>query len=430
MNLLGRRIKAGLSLILALFLFRCEDPNEIGLDIRADSEKVGAFYTEIELPSTVIAYDSILTSSSARLMTGNYMDPDLGQITASGYTRFTYGQTKLSIPEEAIYDSIYLYLNVDYTYGPGIRDLQEFSVHELTEDLIDTAAYFAFSEIGYEADPIAAGGFYFPVDGDTTIYYRVSDDFGNSLFEAAKDTLILDPDDESTLTELYKGFAFLADPLNNSMIRYNQLSEESSLSLYYHEPGDTASKAYRFQFLSTANFNRIIPDRTGTPLEGIEDQPLQEFTPADNKIYLQSGGGLIPKVDLTPIIDFFDTIPNAALNRVVLEVIIDNPGFNEDPPGQLTFYYTNEKNRRIRSGVEFLGIRVEGSNDLVRSPYEAENKNFRVPATLETGDIIPGIVSYNQILLFPPESGFTLTVNHFKADPANIRAKIYYTRLK
>ena len=430
MNLLGRRFKAGLIVLWALFLFQCEDPNEIGLNLRADSDKVGAFYTEIEIPSSVIGIDSILTSSSARLLAGNYMNPDLGKITASGYTQFSFGETRLNIPEEAIYDSVYLYLNVDYTYGPGIRDEQFFSVHELTEDLIDTAAYFAFSEIAYADEPIGAGGFYFPVDDDTTIFYRINDNFGNSLFEASKDTLIIDPNDESTLNELFKGFAFIADPLNNSLIRYNQQSDESSLSLFYHKPGDTVSTAYRFKFFDVANFNRIIPDRTGTPLEGIEDQPFTEFMPDDNRTYLQSGGVLIPKLNLTPIITFFDTISNVAFNRVIIEIMINDPDFNENPPSQLTLYYTDENNRRIRSGAEFLGLRVEGSSDLVRTPFNEEDKTYSAPATLYTGEMIPGIIPYNQLLLYPPEFGIALTINHFKVDPGNIKAKIYYTRLK
>ncbi|MBR9998025.1 MAG: DUF4270 family protein [Cyclobacteriaceae bacterium] len=398
--------------------------------MRADSDKVGAFYTEIDIPTSVISVDSILTSSSARLLAGHYTDPDLGEMTASGYTRFSFGESRLNIPEEAVYDSIYLNLNVDYTYGPGVSGIQNFSVHELTEDIIDTLAYFRYNEIAYDPEPVGTGAFLLPTDQDTTIFYKLNDDFGNALFDSARDTLIIDPDEESTLYDLFKGFAFIADPANNSLLRYNQESGESDLSLYYHEPGDTVAQFYKFRFFTIANFNRIVTDRTGTPLEGIEEQPLTEFTPSDNKTYIQSGGGLIPKLDLTPILDYFDTISDLAFNKVVLEVRIIDPAFNENPPSQLTFYFTDENNRRIRSGSEFLGLRVEGSSDLVRPPFVEDNNNYEAPATLYTGEILPGINPYHQLLLFPPEFGFTLSINHFKVDPGNIRAKIYYTRLK
>jgi hypothetical protein len=420
----------GLILVWALSLFQCEDPNEIGLELRADSEKVGAYYTEIEIPSSVISLDSMLTSSSARLLAGNYTDPDLGDLTASGYTRFSFGESKLSIPEDAIYDSIYLKLKVDYTYGPGVSDLQNFSVHELTEDIIDTLAYFSFSEIGYNSEPIGTGSFLLSTRQDTLLLYKLSDDFGNSLFEAASDTTVINPDDVGTLQSLFRGFAFLSDPLNNSLLRYSQGDPESVLEMYYHQPDDTVYQSYKFRFFTTSNFNRIITDRTGTPLEGIENQPYTEFIPADNKTYLQSGAGLIPKLDLTPVIEFFDTIPNVAFNQVILDIKINMPGLNEIPPSQLTLYYTNDTNRRIRSGSEFLGIRVEGSSELIRPGYDTDNQNYEAPATLYTGEITAGNNLYHKILLYPPEFGLTLTINHFQIDPGNIKLRIYYTRLK
>lgn len=430
MNLWGRRARLGLILVWALTLFQCEDPNEIGLELRADSDKVGAYYTEIIIPASVISLDSLLTSSSARLLVGNYENPDLGKLTASGYTRFSFGESVLNIPEEAIYDSVYLQLSVDYTYGPGVSELQKFSVHELTEDIIDSVAYFSFSEIGYDPEPVGTGSFLLSTIQDTLLLYRLSDDFGNALFEAASDSLIIDPDDVSTLQSLFKGFAFLSDSVNNSLLRYNQGSIDSGLSLYYHEPGDTVFQSYEFKFFTTSNFNRISIDRTGTPLEGIEDQPYSEFIPADGKIYVQSGGGLIPKLDLSRVIEYFDTIPNVAFNQVILDIGINPPDFNENPPSQLTLYYTDDANRRLRSGAEFLGIRVEGSSDLIRPGYDSDLNNYEAPATIYTGEIIKGNISYHEILLFPPEFGLTLTINHFQIDPGNIKAKIYYTRLK
>jgi len=420
----------GLILVWALSLFQCEDPNEIGLELRADSDKVGAYYTEIEIPSSVISLDSILTSSSARLLAGNYSNPDLGQLTASSYTRFSFGETKLSIPEDAIYDSLYLKLKVDYTYGPGMLELQHFTIHELTEDIFDTVAYFSFSEIGYNPEPIGTGSFFLSTIQDTVLLYKISDDFGNALFDASSDTTIIDPDDVGSLQSLFRGFAFLSDPLNNSLLRYNQGGTESGLAMYYHQPGDTVYKSYEFKFFTTSNFNRITVDRSGTPLEGIEEQPYTEFIPADNKTYLQAGGGLIPKLDLSPIIEYFDTIPNVAFNRVMLDILISDPGPNENPPTLLTLYYTNNENRRIRSGSEFLGLRVEGSSDLMRPGYDKETNNYEAPSTLYTGEIISGTNPFHEFLLYPPEFGLTLTINHFQIDPGNIRAKIYYTRLK
>ncbi len=430
MNLWGKIINTGLILLSILYFLRCEDPNEIGIELRTDSDKVGVFYEEIELASSVIRVDSLLTSSSARLLTGNYFNEDLGHLEASGYTKFTFGRDKPDISTNAIYDSLILYILCDYTYGPGIINPQTFRVHSLTENILDTAAYFSFSDIDYSAESVSTGTFLLPLEGDTVLQFRFNDDFGLNLFTATQDTNIIDPDNLNSLQNLFKGFAFIPDNANNSLIRFNQEIDSSKLELFYHEPGDTVASSYKYRFFTTTNFNRIISDRSGTPLDGISQNSFSEFIPSDGNRYTQSGTGLVTKIDMSPLVQFFDSIPSVIFNEVLLEIKIDTLGFNEFPPSLITFYYSSENNRRIRSGSEFLGILIEGSSDLIRPGFNSEKYLYEAPITLYSNNILTGTNQYTEVLVYPPEFGLTQTINHFKIDPSNIKAKVYYTKLK
>ncbi len=430
MNLWGEKIKTGLAILSALFLFHCEEPSELGLDLRDDTDEVGPYYKEIELPSYLISRDSVLTSSSARLLSGIYEHPDLGKINASCYTQFGYGSESVNIADSALLDSLILYLQSDYNFGPDVVNPQKFTLHELEEDLNDTAAYFSFSEVEYSTESLSSRSFLLKPLADTLLSFPLSEDYANRLFNALKDTTLIDPDDVESLEVLFKGFAIIPGSETGIMLRFNQESDESMLSLFYHYPDDTASRRYDFRFFNAANFNRMIADYRGTPLDGIEDQPFQDFQPADNKTYLQSGSGLIPKISFAPVREFFDTIQHAALNQVSLEIKINEMRENEYPPSSLAFYFANENNKRIRSGSLFLGINVDGSTDLLLARYNPDGHRYAVPVTSYTEDLLFDLTAYPEILIYPPEFGLTQTINYFQADPGNIRVKIYYTKLK
>ena len=52
------RTKFGLLILVTLFLFACEEPNEIGLELTGDPDRIGAYYQEIELTTNLINNDS------------------------------------------------------------------------------------------------------------------------------------------------------------------------------------------------------------------------------------------------------------------------------------------------------------------------------------------------------------------------------------
>jgi len=429
MNLLDKN-KIGLIAILTLFLFSCEDPNEIGLELKGDSEKIGAFYKEISLTTTLINNDSLLTSSIARLLTGKTYDEDFGTMIASTYTQYGYGNTNLDIPNDATYDSLILYIYSDYVFGSGITSPQRFSVHELTEDLYDTAAYFSFDSVSFDPTPIAVSDFQFTEDDDTLVTFTIAESYGMRLLEAAKDTNLIDPTDVRTLQELFKGFAFVSDDANNTILGIYILDGRTVLNLYYTSAEEDTSTYYSFGFLNgVANFNQILTDRMGTPLQGIDEQYYEDFYPTNGNSYVQSGANLVTKIDFTPLLNFFDTIEYSTINQTTIDININEPGENEKLPSNLTFYYTDESNKRIRSGTEYIGILVEGSTELQKAFYNGEN-HYEAVITAFTDNLVKGINPNDKVLLYPPDFGLANSVNQFTAGPEKIILKIYYSKVK
>lgn len=429
MILRGSR-KLGLMALLTLILFSCEEPSEIGLELKSDSQNIGVVYEDLELPAYVIYRDSLLTSSSARLFAGEYRNPEYGNIYAASYTQFGFGSSTLSIPGDAVYDSLVLSLTLDYTFGSGVNGFQNFSIHELQEDLSDTAAYYSFDQVDFDQEAIAEGTFRILEIQDSVLNFKFSDDFGNRLFQDVKDSTIIDPDDVMTLKNKYKGIALIPDENNNSIYRFNPLSNSSALYLYYHLNGDTVRYSYDFRFFDAANFNRIQPDWGGTPLQGVADQHYTEFTPSDNKLYLEAGTGLVTKVDLSPISQYFDTIQHVNFNSVTLELKINPLDGNEYSPSAIQFYYANSSNRRIRQGSDFLGIISDLTNDIARPEYNDSLRTYTATVTLFTDQFVHTEPTYSEVLIFPPEFGIGNSFNHFQIDPENIKVKIYYTKIR
>lgn len=220
----------------------------------------------------------------------------------------------------------------------------------------------------------------------------------------------------------------MSDDGNNSVLGINASSDSTFLRLYWRE--DTVNHSYPFEFFGVANFNQVLTDRTGSPLQGIEDQHFQDYFPDNEKAYIQSGADLVTKLDFTPMLSFFDTIQYATINQTMISITIDEPGFNELPPSYVYFYFHNEYNKRIKELGQYLGIMQDGSTDLQRAVYNEENLSYEAPITIFTDRLIKGSYSDTTVLMYPPEFGITNTVNQFLVSPGNIIIKIYYSKVK
>ena len=421
------KIRSGLGLFLVLtVLWGCENPNQIGLnELKLDTSGVKVTYKEFVLPSSVIQPDSILTGYSARLMCGNYKDDNFGLLQARSYFQVLYGDLP-DIPSNAVFDSLVFSLYSNYSFGPGAENEQKYYFYHLTETLQDSIPYFNTSSIAYDPDPIGQISFQVLDAADTTMTLYLDSAFGVNLLHDLLDSSTYDHTQANAFKSFFNGILVAADPSNNSVIGFDPVSSLSRMTLYYQS--DTVSESYTFNFAYGVNFNQIEFDRSGTPLEGLGDTKYAEFHPSDNRTYLQSGSEVIPKIDLSPVLEYIDTIPNMIVNKATLEIINHKIVSNILPPSSLYFYITDSTNRRkLSTSGTYAAVTSDDNSAIVNPAYDDNINGYSSSITNYVEQLRQGNNPYHELLIYPVESALIQSVNQLVIDSTNIRLKLYYT---
>lgn len=325
MNLRARILSwLALATIVVFFTTCTEDPNFLGF--RVQNPRFSVQYVELPVETSNLLFDSIptynsyLSSSDNILLLGKYQDAELGSVVASPFFQYQPGLTALEkIVEGAIYDSITLSLAYNfYVYGSGSSSMQRVYVHELTGDLNFDSAFYNTSHIDYNPTPLAQEDFiinYALLDelyknsSDTTLTLNIKldDDIGLRIWDAAITGGEEYTDDEK-FVEIFKGLVVIPDQMDK--IIGIKAEDPSAVIVHYHTDDDTLSLNFQIQ---ASNFTRIESDRSGTIIENIDN-------PTDLR-FIQSGAGVVTKINFQSFLDFTDTIPNLELNSA--ELVID-----------------------------------------------------------------------------------------------------------
>lgn len=370
MNWWGRR--AGLSLLLVVVLLSCEEEvSTIG--IKRPNSKFRVNYAEIDIPSSVIRLEKLTTYNRGtdtdgvqRLLVGQYLDNTFGKIRTEIYTQISPPVDPLGISATAVLDSLVLQLTTDYYYyGSGGASDLAIEIHEL-QDSIQDQPYYNISKVAYHAEVL--GGKSITIDptefdkgsadnndnvttNDKTKSYRfvLTGDFATNLFE----TLRSEPEivnNFEAFTRKYKGLAILPTAGDKVLgieakVNSTNLTTGTKLIMYYTD--GTVQRVANFTlFPFAANpvlaFSSIESDRSGTIL-GSLTEPFKDFYPADNKRYVQSGTGILTKLDFEPYFKYMDTVKNAILNSA--EIVLENEAGDFTPPAKFQFRVLNDENK-------------------------------------------------------------------------------------
>ncbi len=439
MNLLDRISlinKGGLILVLALFLFSgCESTDDLGLPL--EDENLNILYHEITLPTTAVLVDSVNTTRS-RILAGKYQHPDLGMVSSTSFNNFSLPTSGATISENGKFDSLVLSLSNSYRYGSGNLNNQIFA--HLLQDTIGLTRKYSQDAIPYDMNPVSSLNFTVEDTVNRTLrFIRFPDAMGADLFEKVQSKA----DEVSTnekFQQYFKGIALTGSEANEFVLGFNAL--ETLLSLYYHIDGDTTLYRYSFGLDSAIQFNRIVSDRSGTPLASLTE-PYQSYDPGTDKFYLQAGTGITPKISFKPFKDFINNIgEEVVINRAEFSIGLDLPGKFTPSPTALQLFPVDEKNKRtVLSSSSFSGItyfyaainsEVAQSN-LVLQPDTVSNQLvYNGIITNYSENMLAGSVS-EDILIFadqfsPGEA--TSSVNQLVTDGDRVKLKIYYTTQK
>lgn len=479
MNLWANRIGQLASLLVALFFLSCEDEASV-LGFKNQNQKFEANYIEIPIESSVLLLDSQRTSNfvfqteTQRLLVGQYADDKFGAVSTNAFTQF-FTTSGAKLPADVTYDSIALRLVLDF-YNYGSKDAatsQTFSVYELDEELKNENRRYYFNKSDVLVKPTPLGSRTFTVNPkdldtyaadnpDTTILVRVGLDkaFGQRIFDNAllyrdaaspADSIFVN---QSEFTKLFKGISIKTD--NGDKVL--GISTNSVITVYYHTPTDTTT--FNLGFFNVNSFSQIKNDRSSSDLSGLT-QYAQEFYPASDLRYIQSGTGVYTKLNFGKFFEFCDTIPNVVITSAQLS--IDNVAPSDySPPSNLVLRILRSdntvkkvKNRQdslditaynprfpahpgtltLDNGVYVdsdLGMNVLGDSD-ARLKYSSDKKSYDGNFALffqQLSIVRDGVPRYQYFVLNPssPPLPNTKSVNRVVFPKDNIKLKVYYTK--
>jgi len=402
--------RSGLILGLALFIFACEDPSELGLDLNPENGVFVAKYQEIPLDNSVVLYEDILSDNSTRidssdrlvaggrLLTGSFANLNFGKTKTTSYASLKLGSVGFSNDTtNFVFDSLVFKIKVDYAYGNNQVGNKRIFIHELSDSLKLDTLYLTKNTTPYHDDLL--GEFNFDLSGqdtvwvDTVLSTKLSDELGIRFLEEARDhdTTFLNNDE---FGKFFNGFAFVSDETNDMITGIIPEHEFTFLRMHFHNATDTSSLDFVFQDLdtiggnSTKYYNNIALDRSGTPLEGIQEY-YTEFQTGDDLSYIQASTGVFTKINLQPYLDFIDTIDHMVINRAEIVIPVETYIANTIPSSPMDLYVIDQNNRFVE---EFVATRPHPVYSTIGRISFIKDKNEN------TGSYISTLTEYVQVL--------------------------------
>lgn len=451
--------KSAYLLSILFILFSCEE-NLNFLGFKSDQQRFKVYYAEIPVESSVLLMDSLSTLSfsstsaaTSRLLFGKYVDPVFGSIEAKAIAQFRPISFPFFAPT-AEYDSIMLNLRYDfYSYGTLGETSQTVSVYEVTQVLDFTGGYFSNTPVSISNTPLATTDLpvddtYFKAelankthDSILTAKFRLDDDFGHRLFDAAnpEDTLYTNV---NFFIKKFKGLAIVPQQADK-IVGISSSDPNTSLVLYYHE-GDT-KKAIVFSLANLIAFSQINADRSVTELSGLNSF-YSDYTATNNR-HIQNGTSIITKLDFSKFYEYMDTIPQIIINSVELSINNAEPSTEFAAPDNLSLAMLRTNNRyktfsSKQDTLDYVSLggavttpdfsKMFASDDggsLLTLPYSSDNNTYKAYPTLffqRLFNLKQNQYPYWAFLPSTPPAGKAVNRTVFQKD--NIKLKIYYTR--
>jgi hypothetical protein len=476
MNLSAKSVGQLLMLAVVLFFFSCKDETS-AIGYPNPQSKFNVSYIEIPIESSVLLMDSLRTSNASgetnRLLVGKYHDDKFGDVTATAFSQyFTASTSKTYLTSTAVFDSVSIRLRFDfYTYGNKAITEQNISIYEIDKDLmLDSLAYYfnrsnttikpgLLGSKSFTKDP-AEFKSYIDAQKDTTFTVSIplENSFGERLFASAtkyRDSQTPADSAFARYSEFIKEFKGIAIVPNSGdkIFGFTPLSTASRIILHYHD-AENDSLTLSLLLSSTASYSKITTERGGTDLAGLTSYHT-DYSPNSLR-YIQSGTGILTKLDFKKFFEFADTIPNLLINSAEISISGTEPSTTYDPITSLNLKVLKDNNRlrfiagttdtlNLISDLTLLGsfkgyLGYPGSGGTPFTASGADRSDLHIVKS-STSDSYSGFMTlflqqlflqkstnrYQYFALYPESPPFGKSVNRLAFDKNNIRLKIYYT---
>lgn len=381
--------------------------------------------------------DSFNTTNQGVLVVGEEEDDFFGKTSGTGYSRMYINSSATRPNIEAILDSVSFDLNILNVDGANLDEPKYFSIHKLTEPILDTL-YYNFDELSYEASPFSSGEIVFGEATDSLVSFPVKQEFADDLFSRMQ--LGLEFNDLFTFRNYFPGIAVKAREGDNSSIGVG-VGSSTGMKFYYHYEGDTSSTVYNITTASSRSFNGVKSDRSGTPTSVVtETKTAYDVGPL---VGIKSNLGMVIKLDTSPFDAFLDTLSGVIFNQVSLELgEIEPKAETEQVPANITIYFTDSSNEiLITSEGTPLTVQSDGYPQVIinengdETPntsypaalsYDAEARGYSELITSHVNAIFRGNLTRKDWLLYNSDSKKSLS--QFIVNNNKIMVKVIYSR--
>jgi hypothetical protein len=374
-----------------------------------------AYVDTFSVITSVVQLDSVLTNGTNTILLGQYKDDDLGTVHASSYFQIlpktVFAPNLQDVFDSISLIMPYTRTFVGDTTVPmkiNVYQLQEQIKYRLllygTEHKLsvfnqgDPPYYtgdglFNTTKFRHNNTPIVSTTIRFFPRRDSVINIKLPYSFGANWFRLAQKDTAVRPASSSGDPEvgIFRRFGinegetapdFIANFFNGifmdvdagtngaivSLGATSTVSQPGSSSatkvlkirLYYRTLVNDILQKKHFDFVvyqSSFQFNHIDFDRTGTAFAGLQKlqamstAPLGKPSPTGNKFYVQSGTGLVTRLDFPSLKSFFQVNNGIILNAAYLDIqpIIGSYPLNYLPPSPLSLYPTDGSNMPLPS---------------------------------------------------------------------------------
>jgi hypothetical protein len=303
------------SLLVALLVVSCTDPNTIGLEVQPTSDNIIINSDDfINFTSATESEDSLRTDEALSLILGELDDSDFGNNRSSFYSQILMTDNNTDLGTNPIVDSVVMSYTYSGYYGDDVADFTSIDVLVLQDDIYKDSVYYSTS---YQI-PTPAGMSYiesYSVSNDAEkplLKVKLQNDFGDLILDLENDGL----KDNEVFLENFKGINVVASA-QNTMLYLNPDGSNSYLKIYYHNDNNDSllldfelgGDAARINLFNEKNDNAIIED--------------------DSKVHLQSMAGYKAKITLRDLDVIKDTLGDKVINKVTIDFDVESGSQSE-----------------------------------------------------------------------------------------------------
>ncbi len=361
-------VAAILSIVL---LSSCSDPATVGLELAPGNNQIGVFFEEFELPAEMILLDSFSTTTTNEglLVVGNEEDNFFGKTDAIGYSRLFISSAAARPATSSEMDSMLVRLSVVSVNGQNLTEPKRYTVHRLTESILDTA-YYNFDALPFETEPFSSGEVVFGEKKDTIISFHAKEEFAAEIFSKLKQGNEFN--DLFSFRDYFPGIAVKATEGDNTTVGVT-MGTNTGIVVYYHNEGDTVQKQYLINTSNSRGFNGIKSDRSGTPT-GVITEPGKAYD-VGGLVGMKANVGLALKLDTSPFDAFLDSLSGITFNQVSLEIgEIQTVPTGQTPPASLIIYLLDESDKILKRPSDGANLLVQMDGQLQVSLDEQGNQ--------------------------------------------------------